>query len=242
MPAARGPRTGDSNAQSKAVKERLRRWMQGEYRQLWDEAIELTRTQSRSKGRRKTGEPERTEKCQEERNAERATQLGQDGQYTRALQALTSAGMADHSRAAVAEMKSKHPQPSNPPTFQSSTNTPQMRFTQLEVYKAVKSFKKGSAPGPSGLRPEHLKVALKSPSPNRADKALEALTRVVTLCMSGKVPAEVAPYFCGARLHAAKKKDRRLRPIAVGNILRRLVSKLAAYGLAKKDSSKLAPH
>ena len=127
-------------------------------------------------------------------------------------------------------------------SHKSSRDVPPLVFTQLEVFKAVKSFRKGSAPGPSGLRPEHLKVAVKSPSPNRSDKALEALTKLVNVMAAGKVPAEVSRYLCGARLHAALKKDGGIRPIAVGNILRRLTSKLVAVRLAQKAATKLAPH
>ena len=45
----------------------------------------------------------------------------------------------------------------------------------LLVQRAIKSFRKGSAPGPDGLRAEHLKVAIKS-TPSRQDKAEEAIT------------------------------------------------------------------
>ena len=74
------------------------------------------------------------------------------------------------------------------------------------------------------------------------DKALASLTKVVNLMAAGRVPESVTPFLCGARLHAARKKDGGIRPIAVGNILRRLVSKLVSYELAFKASKKLAPH
>ena len=108
--------------------------------------------------------------------------------------------------------------------------------------KAALSFRKGSAPGPSGLRPEHLNVTLKMAPANRTDKAGAALTRLVNIMARGEVPEEVAPYLCGARLHGALKKDGGLRPIAVGNLLRRLTSKLVASDLAAKASAHLAPH
>ena len=58
----------------------------------------------------------------------------------------------------------------------------------------------------------------------------------------GKVPEEVAPYLCGARLHAAAKKDGGIRPIAVGNILRRLTAKCIAKKVQEKAAGLLAPH
>ena len=58
----------------------------------------------------------------------------------------------------------------------------------------------------------------------------------------GEVPEEVAQYLCGARLHGALKKDGGLRPIAVGNLLRRLTSKLVASELTSRAAGHLAPH
>ena len=47
--------------------------------------------------------------------------------------------------------------------------------------------------------------------------------------LEGKVPFELRPYFFGAKLIALKKPDGGLRPIAVGNTLRRLSAKCAEY-------------
>ena len=52
----------------------------------------------------------------------------------------------------------------------------------------------------------------------------------------------MAPYLCGARLHAAKKKDNSLRPIALGNLIRRLVSKCFSSALASRAAALLGPH
>ena len=50
------------------------------------------------------------------------------------------------------------------------------------------------------------------------------LSGVVNLLCAGQAPSEVVPYLCGATLFACKKGDG-VRPIAVGEILRRLTSK-----------------
>ena len=60
--------------------------------------------------------------------------------------------------------------------------------------------------------------------------------------VGGGVPEEVAPYLAGARLHAAIKKDGGLRPIAVGNLLRRLVGKCCVARLQERASGILSPH
>ena len=68
-----------------------------------------------------------------------------------------------------------------------------------EVEEAIKSFRPGSAPGPSGLRGKHLEEAGFRWN-GRGAEALAALTRLVNPLAGGKLPAEAAPYFCGANL------------------------------------------
>jgi len=71
-------------------------------------------------------------------NAVRITRLAQQGEYTRAIQALTSAGLAEQSPAMTRAMKKKHPV-ANLPTFQPSGVSPQLTFPSKEVLKAAKS-------------------------------------------------------------------------------------------------------
>ena len=176
LPAGRGPRQGDAYSQAKQVKERLKRWGKGEYRQLWEEAVKMTKIPPKAKGRRRTGVPEETVKKQQDKNGERATKLAQEGQFSRAVQTLTSQGMADATETTTEAMREKHPQKDPIEVPLSKTTVPQLKFTQIDVFNATKSFRQGSAPGPSGLRPEHLKVAVKTSSPDRANKALQGLS------------------------------------------------------------------
>ena len=117
-----------------------------------------------------------------------------------------------------------------------------MTFSKEQVTKAIKSFRRGSAPGPDGLRAEHLKIAIKSAPPNRTDKATDAITKVVNIMASGAVPSAVAPFIAGALLHAGLKKCGGIRPIAVGNLFRRLTSKCFMYAVADRASNLLGPH
>ena len=105
----------------------------------------------------------------------------------------------------------------------------------------MRRFRRGSAPGPSGLRPEHLTVTLQS-APGRRERALASLTRLVNVMAGGGVPEDVAPFLAGARLHAALKKDGGIRPIAIGNLLRRLVGRCCSTRLQEKSSAFFSPH
>jgi hypothetical protein len=58
----------------------------------------------------------------------------------------------------------------------------------------------------------------------------------------GKVPQDMAPALCGANLTPLRKKDGGVRPIAVGEVLRRLACKtLLSTAVAKEEISALAP-
>ena len=106
---------------------------------------------------------------------------------------------------------------------------------------ALRSFPTGSAPGPSGLRANHLKEAVFYSSPHRASLTLQYLTGVVNLLCAGRAPRAVVPHLCGAYLLPCRKKDGGLRPIAVGEVLRRLTSKCAARAVLSNALQLLSP-
>ena len=193
----------------------------------------------RSKPRKKKAAAAQ-EKSQRDLNIERATKLCQEGQYTKSLQALVSLGLAENNPATLREMKAKHPTGA-PPKIPTTDSTP-LYFSPSQVLEACQTFHKGSAAGPSGLRPEHLMIMLKSSPANRVAKAETQLTRLVNCMAKGAVPDTVSPFLCGARLIAANKKSGGLRPIAIGNILRRLTSKLVARAVNGRMEQLLAPH
>ena len=83
---------------------------------------------------------------------------------------------------------------------------------------------------------------IKSIAPNRVDRVADAVTNLVNLMAGGSVPDAVAPYLCGANLFGAKKKCGGVRPIAVGNLLRRLTSKCFSFALADRAATLLGPH
>ena len=85
-------------------------------------------------------------------NAKRALHAAQNGQYRKAMKALTSEGAAPADETVLKDMLSKYPQVPPPGTPPGPTPSP-IKLTESIVSKRVKSFPPGSAPGPSGLRP-----------------------------------------------------------------------------------------
>ena len=96
-------------------------------------------------------------------------------------------------------------------------------LTEKQIQMAIVSFPKGSAPGPTSLRPQHLLDALKS---NLRFDYLQQLTGISNTLTQGKAPAILSKFLAGATLIGNPKKDKNdLRPIAIGETLRRLISK-----------------
>jgi len=89
----------------------------------------------------------------------------------------------------------------------------------------VRSFPPGSAAGPSGLRPQNLLDCLNSAYSAAKTGLLEALLTLVTTVSAGRLHPRAATYLCAPRLIPLKKKDGGVRPIAVGDTLRRLTAK-----------------
>ncbi len=106
------------------------------------------------------------------------------------------------------------------------------------VLKMMRNCPKGTAPGPTSLRDQHLLDAL-----TLANKTscLEQLTALVQLLSRGDAPSEPAPHLAGANLMAASKKDGTLRPIAVGEALCRLTAKSLCSTAKEATKSHLWP-
>ena len=102
-----------------------------------------------------------------------------------------------------------------------------MKKKNSMVERSLKSFPSGTGSGPSLCSADRLKCLLKLRDPERKSSFISALTSVVQLLINGNAPASLAHLLAGARLIALKKDDNGIRPIAIGEILRRLVSKIA---------------
>ena len=76
------------------------------------------------------------------------------GQYRKALQCLTSPGLAQASLEVIDEMLTKHPQ-SLSPLPQGPASAP-LQICECDIIKALQSFPKGTVPGPSCLYVNHL--------------------------------------------------------------------------------------
>ena len=237
---ANPPRGGRSHWRDtlKLVRARIQRWKEGDLLGLWAEALSGSKGLRARSARAKAKSP--SIESLRRSNATRARRAVGEGQYKKALQSLTSMGLAHPSTDVYNEMLAKHPQ-SDPPPLPDIATSPPVYVSPEEVVSALRSFPTGSAPGPSGLRANHLKEAAFCSSPHRAHLTIQSLTGLVNLLCAGRVPRAIIPHLCGASLLPCKKKDGGLRPIAVGEVLRRLTSKCAARAVLPDALSILSP-
>ncbi|XP_029656011.1 uncharacterized protein LOC115229886 [Octopus sinensis] len=109
------------------------------------------------------------------------------------------------------------------------------------VLKALRDFSPGSSGGVDGLRPGHLKDLTSPTTAEASRKLLRSITNLCNRFISGSIPDFARDIFFSANLTALGKKDNGVRPIAVGNIFRRLSAKLLCRAIVPCLSSKFLP-
>ena len=170
----------------------------------------------------------------------------EEGDFRGAVRlACSEDAVAEHNDATIAALRAKHPAPHPDTNFplppKENEPQPPIAVTEQDVARAVLSFPRGSAGGPDGLLPQHLKDLISNSARAGGKKLLAALTAFTNLVLSGITPVQVRPLFFGATLTALNKKDGGLRPIAVGCTLRRMVAKVASRAVLERMGSLLAP-
>eukprot|EP00731_Ephydatia_muelleri_P012305 Em0006g1199a len=191
-------------------------WSDKEFGLLWNLAKGNT---SHFRGRQVSAE-------EPQRLIDSAISLAKAGMFGKACGILLSAGIAPNNDNTWKLLLSKHPScpPPQVPRFQHAV--PISIGPDFNILGVLQSFPKGSAAGPSGLRIQHLLDAASIPLPTSICSSLRDL---VNLLSSGKAPTSVSTFLAGGSLTALNKfkpgclPD--VRPIAVGEALRRLTGK-----------------
>ncbi|GJS17397.1 putative reverse transcriptase domain-containing protein [Tanacetum coccineum] len=152
------------------------------------------------------------------------SQVLADGHFTAAVKVLSSSGVASYCDDTIKAMILS-----------------ERTFVQAEidyVFGCIKSFFKGTSYGKDGLRAQHILDALCGEGSATATDLLQAITSVINLWLAGRCPPILAEFVASALLTPLLKPDNEIRPIVVGTIWRRLVSKVAMKGVGKEINVK----
>ena len=128
-----------------------------------------------------------------------------EGRYSNALQSLNSVGVAGHDDdGAYQDLLKRHPYSSCP--IDSSSDSSPLTIDESMVLSCLQAFPKGTSPGASKLRAQHLLDAVAGSTAPAARECLLSLTRFMNHLLSGRAPSCLAPWLCGAPLTVYFKK------------------------------------
>ncbi|GJT83818.1 hypothetical protein Tco_1058160 [Tanacetum coccineum] len=163
-----------------------------------------------------------------EQNIKQCKMMISDGHYTAAVRVLSSSSVAPYSDATLEDLKTKHP-------FKPAPSLPHIPFdhhhliaSPIVVLDRIKSFPHGTSYGRDGLRAQHLIDCLSGSTVVVSDELVSSITQVVNLFLDRSCPKMLGEYISSASLTPLVKLSGGIRPIAVGTVWRRLVSKVSA--------------
>ena len=162
--------------------------------------------------------------------------LARDGFYSRAVARFTAAKVQAISDIVHATLRRLHP--SAPPPAIPVPTCPAPIVTNEIFLAALRSMDPLTSPGTMGLRVTHLhELLLEDPTGATATQ----LTALINLLLRGAAHGSIRPYLAGASLTALAKANNGTRPIAAGEILRRLASKCAISVIRSRNDAFFLP-
>ena len=211
--------------------DRLKRWLAGERAELWHGLPHYKQPKQKHLSAESIKE-QQTKRC---------INLTGEGGFSNACKSLVSAPPLGHTNEVKELLEAKHPSAARPVDLSdfgnASTNLVPLAEVDL-VERCIRSFHRLSSGGPSGLRPIHLKNCL---STEHRDEVLSLSTALINLLAKGEAPSILAPFLAGATLTALPKKDNGVRPVAVGEVWRRLTAKCLCHAFKEQASSYFYP-
>ncbi|CAI5464747.1 unnamed protein product [Closterium sp. Yama58-4] len=220
--------------QRAAIRERLEKFWAGEWQQLFELAVAAMQPAAR---------PLSFTPPEHDPDAVRLSRCRtrcKVGEWSRGLACLTAGSIAQPSQHMVDALRAKHPscESAIPGWVQEETVEPSL-IPQLSVEvlgQAIHSAARASAPGPSGWVTEHLRdTFLSEPA------YLSHLLEVFTQWTKGEVAERVRPWLTASNLVGLSKPNGDVRPVAIGEVLPRILSRAICIVLRPKMMSHFAP-
>jgi hypothetical protein len=167
----------------------------------------------------------------------------EEGGIRNAMRLLTSNDiLASDCDETVKMLQEKHPKAPCDRRSPPGTLLESITVSPDTVFDILERFPKASSGGLDRLSPQHLKDMFLNVVENSVKgENKDILTDFVNFILAGNTPYFIRPVFFGARLVALKKPDGGIRPIAIGNSLRRLCAKLVNSWATKKLKDTFPP-
>eukprot|EP01127_Copromyxa_protea_P014070 TRINITY_DN386_c0_g1_i8.p1 TRINITY_DN386_c0_g1~~TRINITY_DN386_c0_g1_i8.p1 ORF type:complete len:1404 (-),score=287.75 TRINITY_DN386_c0_g1_i8:242-4453(-) len=238
------PKTSNSQkgSNAKIIKERALRFIQEGWESLWPETEKAAQEYAANAASIREGQSDSLIPGSR-RWKDYITRKAQTSSLSSTFKCLSSEGVATSSAETLEKLRALHPERMvEIPDVEEGNPLINFGGVPLEILeKIIRSFPKGSAPGPDGFRPQYLKDLLKFQQKEDPHHVLSSLSIVVNRLVNGEAPSDLAPMLAGARLIPLAKKDGGIRPIAIGFTLRRVVSKVVVHMIKKQSADLLAP-
>ena len=149
-------------------------------------------------------------------------------EFSKAMSALSAVDTAKKTPENADRLRALHPTEPPPPARAAPPTAGAPGFSVRKVRGALRSFKLASSGGLSLLTPQHLKDCCGVPG----TMTLSALQGAALAAAGGLVNEGARPVVYGARLVGLVKKNGSLRPVASGDVIRRLAGRLLSKSVA----------
>jgi hypothetical protein len=239
--APRGGKGGKGHT-AELIRSRVDRFLAGDWQNLWDDFRQGMPRPDRKK--RKVDAPlslhDKVERLCETPFLNTLRGLMEDGAFAKSVRHLLSDGVHDSADQRVRDkLRDLHPRgpelacgdPSAKAfPFPSEDSTQDKVDLQRRLRETLLSFPRAAAGGPDGLRPQHLQDIVRVDS-GAASLVVGALCTFAKAALGGTLPQRAMPFLASANLIPLRKDGPEgtinVRPVAVGNTIRRFVGKFA---------------
>jgi hypothetical protein len=173
---------------------------------------------------------------QQIRNIRRSKSLFKDGQWSRSFHTLTSHGIHDPKQPEILEqLQLLHPQFFQPLNVLPTLEENRLQLTDELILKSLRTFKKGTASGCEGFKPQYfLDILSACATPESRTVFSNNLLPLIRAFVHGSSSPLMNYFISTSSLHALVKGhvgDKKVRPVAVGISLQRLISKICLISL-----------
>ncbi|CAI5984872.1 unnamed protein product, partial [Closterium sp. NIES-64] len=219
------PATPPDRSHTAAIATRISRFGRGEWAELVSDALGR-----RTPLPRRTGHRSRTAtdpSTADERRIARCLRLAACNETSRACAALESAEAAPDTQGTIQRLQSKHPNAERPtPAWQSGFQGSPLVLSVDHLHRAIFTAPRGSSGGPSGWVAEHLRDTFLA-----FPQSLHFLLAVYQQWLRGRCAPATRSLLASSTLVALAKSNMDVRPIAIGEVLVRILSRAVCLQL-----------